>query len=598
MTKTKKIIIYICIFALLNFFTVSCKVPEPITLMDTNQIDSITLKVKKAPESWPLSDQTQSFEKRVAGDIEGYVLLCSLIDSFERDYFEHRKERLPLLSKKNTSSSPDQLELILDTKMSQGNNDSTSYSLWLDTTHQEAYITNGFHSYSLEEEQVAKLLGSSILPLDENIDGFMKKNLIKIQLHQDDIQLPLDGSIEFRKTIYAHRNHSIKEVYRNYTNTELTTHTPLRLDLTGLGPLSPEDISLAFTPLAPLSSDQYVQANKSTQKASFSWSKQVDSVPNPLIYNQELDLAYLDIDLPFPDGHYRVDIDLELASPDKEKESYVGILMTSVITLKTQPVFTLNQTNYRPGDLIVISGHHLNDSDHISIDTNIYSQGAKFHADGSNHYLLLPLMSKTSPGNYFVKLIDDSGKLIENLTIPVVEKEFATQYLETSSSTESLRNEAAYDQLNEAFARGRDNLNPSKLWTGPFIRPVEGGRISTEYGETRYTNDNVVASRHSGIDFALPTGTPVYASQSGIVTLAEELIITGNTLFIDHGFGLISQYYHLDKIYVESGQKVKVGDLVAEIGTTGYSTGPHLHFSIYYSGVYINPWNFFDNEPF
>ena len=207
-------------------------------------------------------------------------------------------------------------------------------------------------------------------------------------------------------------------------------------------------------------------------------------------------------------------------------------------------------------------------------------------------------MSKAKIGTYTLSITHNNhpeSKTI--LDFDIVYKEFDIQYLETSGSTASLQNNDNYDQLYEAFARGRDNLKKEKLWDGKFIQPV-GGRISTEYGQIRHTNGSDTTTRHSGIDFDNPTGTVILATQNGYVTLAEELNITGNTLFIDHGLGIISQYYHTNKIYVKVGDYVRVGDPVAEVGTTGFSTGPHLHFSIYNNGIYINPWKFFEEAPF
>jgi murein DD-endopeptidase MepM/ murein hydrolase activator NlpD len=181
--------------------------------------------------------------------------------------------------------------------------------------------------------------------------------------------------------------------------------------------------------------------------------------------------------------------------------------------------------------------------------------------------------------------------------VTVINKEFPTQQLKTSSSTASIRSDDNQIALVEAFKRGREISHNQPLWTGPFLQPV-GGRISTEYGVIRYTNDAVESSRHNGIDFAIESGTPVVATETGYVRLSEHIAITGNTIFIDHGVGIFSQYYHLNSMDVNVGDFVEKGDIIGTVGSTGFSTGPHLHFSMYNNNIYVNPWKFFDAPPF
>jgi murein DD-endopeptidase MepM/ murein hydrolase activator NlpD len=94
---------------------------------------------------------------------------------------------------------------------------------------------------------------------------------------------------------------------------------------------------------------------------------------------------------------------------------------------------------------------------------------------------------------------------------------------------------------------------------------------------------------HTGADFALTTGTPVLAVADGTVVVAEDLFIPGNAVFIDHGDGLISMYFHFSEIKVKSGQEVKKGEVVGLVGETGRASGPHLHLGIRWHGARINP---------
>ncbi|MFC7749861.1 M23 family metallopeptidase [Paenibacillus thermoaerophilus] len=130
----------------------------------------------------------------------------------------------------------------------------------------------------------------------------------------------------------------------------------------------------------------------------------------------------------------------------------------------------------------------------------------------------------------------------------------------------------------------------------PFLLPVKG-RLTTPYGFTRYVNGQSAGS-HQAIDLAAPKGTPVQAANDGFVVLAEELYLTGNAVYIDHGMNLFSQYIHLDEILVTPGQRVKRGDMIGKVGSTGFSTGPHLHFTFWVGNSPVNPNMFFDTLPF
>ncbi|MDQ7055631.1 MAG: M23 family metallopeptidase [Persephonella sp.] len=91
------------------------------------------------------------------------------------------------------------------------------------------------------------------------------------------------------------------------------------------------------------------------------------------------------------------------------------------------------------------------------------------------------------------------------------------------------------------------------------------------------------------MDFVASEGTPVYASLTGKVVLAQELFYTGKTVVIDHGKGLFTLYAHLSRISVKEGEMVKRGKIIGNVGSTGRSTGPHLHFGVYLVGMRIDP---------
>lgn len=121
-----------------------------------------------------------------------------------------------------------------------------------------------------------------------------------------------------------------------------------------------------------------------------------------------------------------------------------------------------------------------------------------------------------------------------------------------------------------------------------FIRPVEG--ITTGvYGSQRILNGQP-RRPHYGIDIAAPKGTKVKNANFGKVVLSEKnLFFTGGTIIVDHGHGLVSIYSHLEKIFVKKGQYIKRGEIIATVGSTGRSTGPHLDFRLYCNNIPVDP---------
>ncbi len=126
-----------------------------------------------------------------------------------------------------------------------------------------------------------------------------------------------------------------------------------------------------------------------------------------------------------------------------------------------------------------------------------------------------------------------------------------------------------------------------RLWSPPFLLPARGP-VSSPFGVRRVYNGEA-RGYHSGLDIAAPRGTPVRAAAAGVVALADELFYTGRTVFLDHGLGLFTAYFHMDEIRVRPGQPVAAGDVLGVVGSTGRSTGPHLHWGAYLEGVKADP---------
>jgi murein DD-endopeptidase MepM/ murein hydrolase activator NlpD len=125
------------------------------------------------------------------------------------------------------------------------------------------------------------------------------------------------------------------------------------------------------------------------------------------------------------------------------------------------------------------------------------------------------------------------------------------------------------------------------LWSGSFRAPVPS-QATDSFGTRRMFNGKL-ASIHKGADFHAATGTPVHASNSGVVVLARHLYYEGNCVIIDHGMGLFTLSMHFSRIDVHEGQRVNAGDRLGLSGATGRVTGPHLHWAVRWEGAYLDP---------
>ncbi len=184
-------------------------------------------------------------------------------------------------------------------------------------------------------------------------------------------------------------------------------------------------------------------------------------------------------------------------------------------------------------------------------------------------------------------------------TVTVEAFDFLQQNLEidTSDPVISEANSAeAYEQYRQTIPPLWETYDEEKYWDGEFIWPAEG-RITSEYGVQRITNGDASTLRtHAALDIANAEGTPIIAPGAGRVVFADVLLNTGGTIVIEHGGGLKSYYYHLLEIDVVAGEMVEQGQQIALMGTTGYSTGSHLHFEMRIFEETISPTMLFTSD--
>jgi len=211
-----------------------------------------------------------------------------------------------------------------------------------------------------------------------------------------------------------------------------------------------------------------------------------------------------------------------------------------------------------------------------------------------NPTVFLPLNITAPVGTFTVTLYRNfiGGDMIEELDSAeyiVTTTDFVRQDLETSSSTQAIYTNGNLQNDNEKQAAARAVTNPTPYFDSVFQSPLPiEPRLTTDFGQSRYVNGNL-QSRHTGLDLAVAADTDILAPQRGRITFAGELIVNGNTVIIDHGMGVFSSYSHMNSISVEVGDMVETGAVLGLVGSTGYSTGPHLHYTMLINDYYVHP---------
>ncbi|WP_300362042.1 M23 family metallopeptidase [Fusobacterium sp.] len=221
----------------------------------------------------------------------------------------------------------------------------------------------------------------------------------------------------------------------------------------------------------------------------------------------------------------------------------------------------------------------------------------KSFIDGEKKKALIPVHYSTPVGTYTLKIYENKKVVVRKL-VKIIDGNFKKSYITVDNSTAKKRSVQNMANMISKTSEARNNPSPKKLWEGRFIYPVTSAKdkkISSPFGAMRFVN-NKVSGYHSGIDFPVAIGTPLVASNSGRVVLAKRLVTTGNTIIIDHGMNVFSAYAHMSQLNVKEGDMVKKGQNIGKSGNTGFTTGPHLHFTISIGTTFVNPSLFFNHK--
>lgn len=177
-----------------------------------------------------------------------------------------------------------------------------------------------------------------------------------------------------------------------------------------------------------------------------------------------------------------------------------------------------------------------------------------------------------------------------HMVLPVATPNYPNERLTVAPKYATL-DSATQARVDSELARARDvgrrSHSGTRLWSGPFAAP-RPGRVTSVFGTGREFNGEVT-SRHYGTDFAGRIGAPVRAAGRGVVALVGNLYLAGHAVYLDHGAGLVTGYFHLSRVDVAVGDTVARGQVIGGVGKSGRATGPHLHWIARYGAITVDP---------
>jgi murein DD-endopeptidase MepM/ murein hydrolase activator NlpD len=200
------------------------------------------------------------------------------------------------------------------------------------------------------------------------------------------------------------------------------------------------------------------------------------------------------------------------------------------------------------------------------------------------------------PGTYELAVEVKQGEEAKQLSfnVLVAKEKFAVEHLKLPKEKVDLDEKSVarwkleQEQVKQALAEN----SRLKLWHSTFMEPVNGKRTGI-FGSVRVMNGKP-RNPHNGEDIGAPMGTDVAASNDGVVRLTVDHIFSGRGIYVDHGLGFYTMYFHLSEVLVKDGDLVIAGQIIGKVGATGRATGPHLHWGVKLNGARVNPYTLLD----
>ncbi|MDZ4734325.1 MAG: M23 family metallopeptidase [Nitrospirota bacterium] len=209
---------------------------------------------------------------------------------------------------------------------------------------------------------------------------------------------------------------------------------------------------------------------------------------------------------------------------------------------------------------------------------------------------LLGIDMQDDPGTYEFAVEVKQGEQAKQLSfnVLVAKEQFAVEHLNLPKEKVDLNAKSVtrWKEEQQVVQQALAENSRMKLWHSNFVEPVNGKRTGI-FGSVRIMNGQP-RNPHNGEDIGAPMGADVAATNDGIVRITVDHIFSGKGVFVDHGLGFYSMYFHLSEILVKDGDLVTAGQIIGKVGATGRATGPHLHWGVKLNGARVNPYSLLD----
>lgn len=266
-----------------------------------------------------------------------------------------------------------------------------------------------------------------------------------------------------------------------------------------------------------------------------------------------------------------------------------SMVMAALVTLTAAqadaPQFAFPRVSAVPGGVVILDVGSTNESAPL---VRYRDHRAMVLRDGDRWRAVIGIPLSAEPGKEAVSIQRgaESGTMT---ALTLEQKEYATEHLKVAP-----RHVNPSKKDLDRIQRDRAHIDAAlDKWTEQapttlqLVPPVDGKR-SSSFGLRRIFNGEG-RNPHGGMDIAALAGTPIRAAADGTIADAGDYFFTGNTVFIDHGQGLVTMYCHMSAIDVKPGQQVHAGELIGKVGATGRVTGPHLHFGVSINRAFVDP---------
>lgn len=276
---------------------------------------------------------------------------------------------------------------------------------------------------------------------------------------------------------------------------------------------------------------------------------------------------------------------------------YIIFFILLVTYLQANKIeFSLDSKSVENANVILITANSKQNNNLKAIFNEKEIIFSKHPFKNDSFYALIPFhyFMEEKSHQIIVTYTIEKKEYFEEFIINLIDGKFDKEEIRVSSSKVSLskkdrkRTSEEYKRAMEIYA----SVSPENYWYEDFIYPINSS-ITSNFGTKRIFN-NKVKSYHSGIDFKAWLNTKIHASNNGVVKVASNRFYAGNSVVIDHGQGIFTCYYHLNKIFVSVGDFVQRNDIIGLSGNTGRTSGPHLHFAAFVNGIQINPLKLID----